>query len=212
MSDPAIQLLRESPQREVISERPPEEVIETLRTAIERPSGDVDGALTGRVDATTFTFTLRARWRSARYPGTLSGVVETAGNGSRVIYGVAISPSIRLLLRVWAALSVVILVVSAFMAVVALVGAEFQSAMFSLWPSAMVVIVWLLWRRIGARACELDEKFRAVVGGQRDRRRTGGSAIRFRTLGEDTRRVDIRPLRDRVDRLQCDAVSCGPFG
>jgi hypothetical protein len=165
MTDPAIALLRESVQREVVSNLPPEQILALLRAATDREAkgGSASQVLGGRVEGPSFTLTQRSGRRATRYPGAVYGVVEAAGIGSRLVYRVDIPWHIRVVLQVWAAISVALILFGLVMAVVAIVAGEFESLLFSLWPPALALIVWRHWRQLGGRAHELDERFRTLV-------------------------------------------------
>jgi hypothetical protein len=159
MIDSIRALLTEATLQEVTSEQPPTAVLDHLRAAIAKP----DSGLTGRVNASAFTVVLTSGPKSTRYPGSASGAVEEATAGSRVVYTVDIPTGIRLVLRVWAAISAVLVVACLVMAAVALAGGALTSMLMSLFPPAVVFVVWRHWTQLQGRSRELNERLRASL-------------------------------------------------
>ena len=153
-------LFREAMPQEITSDEAPQAVLDRLRAAATNPG---DSGLSGRVDASTFELVLASGPRSTRYPGSASGVVKATGVGSRIVYRVAVPPRIRVILQVWAVISVVIGVVCLLMATAALALGAIASVLFSLFVPAVLFIVWRHWSHLQRHSRELNERLRTTL-------------------------------------------------
>ena len=163
MKDPALQLLREPITRTFTSHRSPAAVIAALEAALHDSSTD-DPPIGGRIDGSTFGIGARRQWRGATYPGVIDGSVESADGGSRITYTIGATPFLRLVLGLWAAMSILLTAFSAAWVVQVLVTGRYGSTPGALFPLAVVVAVWWNWRRAGSRGAALESWLRRTAG------------------------------------------------
>jgi hypothetical protein len=153
-------LLSDATPQELASEQAPDAVLERLRTAVAQSA---DSGLSGRVGSEAFSVVMVSGPRSTRYPGAASGVVEGVPEGSRVIYTVDIPPAIRLVLRVFAAISAAIAVGVIAMALAAIAAGDLISVPFSLFVLAFLLVVWRHWSHLQRRSVELNATLRTIL-------------------------------------------------
>ena len=153
-------LLSEATPQELASEHAPDAVLDRLRAAVSRPA---DSGLSGQVGSEAFSVVMASGSRSTRYPGAASGVVERLAEGSRVIYTVDIPPAIRLVLRVFAGISVAVAVGCVAMALAAVAAGDLISVPFSLFMLAFLLVVWRHWGHLQRRSVELNARLQTTL-------------------------------------------------
>jgi hypothetical protein len=155
MTDPAIELLREPQSRECRSPASPGSLIAALQQSVDESHKDTV-ALFGEFSGSSFMVAIAPKGGRTPYPIALWGSVEPDGSGSRVSYRSGLTAVPRKLLRLWAAISVVLLILSVVMVGAALVMADWGSIPFGFIPAGLVGLVWWTWRRVGNQRAVLE--------------------------------------------------------
>jgi hypothetical protein len=157
MTYPALQLLRFPALREATFAAPPASVILYLREAV-AASQEQPVSLVAEFTETVFRISDAPKWFGRRYLGVLRGSIVPAGTGSRVSVAADIGWRVRLILRFWAAMSVLLVAGGLVLSVAALVsGDPVSAAVAFLLPVAVVAAVWWSWRWYAERGLALEE-------------------------------------------------------